>query len=637
MASENETKKEKCAKAAAEAYRSSPIKVDGLHNSLRITDTASGDDANTDQQNFRSNPIGVEGLRNSLAASSLATNSRRQSMVVESLRSSLRSSFASKRKSMTIGEIQFVENMLDLSLQESELEAITDVINCDKTFFHHPSAAAEDGEHLRKMSVLSAPGHLVGSQRRQENLEARKKLAAEQSRKRATSRWKKAGMAARLAGRLSVESAPADVCPEELPQQRKASLKNGMARNEAPLDGIKEAEREESTKTLEELEESEPVNQKPVIYRRASSNNYGGEGFEIGTEDLFTDDAGKEEKKVEDEEETKDETPRSFSALSVVDEVTHTPRHEGFRRASFNIYGGLGFEVAAEDLFEEVYDGDERKSYEEYDPWLFQDFDKFGKKRDFTILGTSHDDHDCHPHVLSPVQMDRFQPFLPDIKKGESFWLKYSLVRDGCTTISFLKQVRASPYTLLAIETVDGEVFGGFFGNAWTIQPSYFGMGNSFLWRMKHIRNVPEGDSGSFHEGSLVEQIEKESDLEIFPAELYYCNQYYQMCTQDKIAAGGGATSIPQDFGPERGGTYAPHEIGYGLHLGTEGSLLEGTSAASMTFRNPPLSRIHKDGSKFEILNMEVWGFTPCQTEDEARILEFKNMFFKKHSSGSIS
>ena len=43
-------------------------------------------------------------------------------------------------------------------------------------------------------------------------------------------------------------------------------------------------------------------------------------------------------------------------------------------------------------------------------PWLFTETNAFGRRRDFKILGTSHDDIDCHPHVLSPIQMDRFQP-----------------------------------------------------------------------------------------------------------------------------------------------------------------------------------------------------------------------------------
>ena len=150
---------------------------------------------------------------------------------------------------------------------------------------------------------------------------------------------------------------------------------------------------------------------------------------------------------------------------------------------------------------------------------------------------------------------------------------------------------------------------------------------------MKHVRKIP---GGKHEEETLAEQIEKESDLEIFPSEVYYANNFFQMCHQETISAGGGAVSLPQDFGEDRGGTYAPHEIGFGLQLGGgQGSLLEGSSSASLTYRNPPLARAHKDGSVFELLNLEAWGFTPCQNEEEARVLEYKNMFFRKHSSMS--
>ena len=40
---------------------------------------------------------------------------------------------------------------------------------------------------------------------------------------------------------------------------------------------------------------------------------------------------------------------------------------------------------------------------------------------------------------------------LPFTKMGENFWLKYSLVRDGASTHTFLQHMRSSKYVLLAI------------------------------------------------------------------------------------------------------------------------------------------------------------------------------------------
>lgn len=192
----------------------------------------------------------------------------------------------------------------------------------------------------------------------------------------------------------------------------------------------------------------------------------------------------------------------------------------------------------------------------------------------------------------------------------------------------------------MAMETIDGEVFGGFFSNAWTVQSDkYFGTGESFLWKMKQRRCVNIGNSNnninskgindSF--GSLSEQADNEAEIEVFKSESYYCNDFYQMCTHDKIIAGGGGSSCPKDFGDGLG-IISPEDIGFGL-IFENGSLMEGSSSSCLTFRSPPLSDIHKDGSKFELVNLEVWGFTPCRTEEEARILEYKNMFFKRHAS----
>ena len=593
---------------------------------------------------------------------------------VEGLRNSLKTSIDSKRASMTYAEVLFVEDMLyNKSLDEDELETMNEVLRCDQTFFQHPETnttakeqeptQANPGANPAKARMnspsslpppkvlsrwCSAPACPMGSKERQDLIDARKKQAAELCKKRAKANWRKAAIKARAVGRLYTASTSSEICEEEQQQQQQSSplvaSKKAMPRNEDPVED--KAENKEA-----DAAPPKQVTRKPVFFRQASGNVYEGEGIEISAEiedDIGdnNEDACEEERKddeTEEDEDIIDETIRSFTAFG---EATLTPRGEGFRRASINIYGGKGFEVAEEDLFEEVYDGDDHRFYEDYDPWLFQETDMNGKRRDFTILGTSHDDLECHPHVLSPVQMDRFQPLLPDIKRGESFWLKYSLVRDGASTISFLKQVRASPYTLLAIETVAGEVFGGFFANAWTVQSKYFGTGASFLWRMKHTRKVPQGSNNSNSEdggeGSLEEQIARESNLEFFPAQVYYGNNFFQLCHQDNIAAGGGTTSIPQNFGvgnEDSNGNeatptyYSPHQIGFGLSLGREGSLLEGSSSASLTFRNPPLAKAHKDGSTFEVLNLEAWGFTPCRTEEDARILEYKNMFFKRHAS----
>ena len=87
--------------------------------------------------------------------------------------------------------------------------------------------------------------------------------------------------------------------------------------------------------------------------------------------------------------------------------------------------------------------------------------------------------------------MESLSAFLPDKKAGQNFLMKYSLVRDGAHINTFLKYARGAEYSILALETVDGEVFGAFTGEAWRKNWNYFGASNgieSFLWRMRRTR-----------------------------------------------------------------------------------------------------------------------------------------------------
>jgi hypothetical protein len=113
--------------------------------------------------------------------------------------------------------------------------------------------------------------------------------------------------------------------------------------------------------------------------------------------------------------------------------------------------------------------GDEEVGEEDdcYDPWKIIE-DEYvngyggGGTLPFLILGTSANDVDAHPHVLSPPLMESLQAFLPLTESGDNFWMKYSLVKHGASYFTFLQHARGARYSILAIETVDGEVFGAF-------------------------------------------------------------------------------------------------------------------------------------------------------------------------------
>ncbi|CAJ1955958.1 unnamed protein product [Cylindrotheca closterium] len=349
----------------------------------------------------------------------------------------------------------------------------------------------------------------------------------------------------------------------------------------------------------------------------------------VGPQSLFTLDEFKELEASygQDEEEDHDENGKigthnetKVEELVVPQTTSSTDSSDLIKRASRNIYLGEGFEVGAEDLFN-MYS----QSMPDYDPWRDNlEMDEEGHRFDFTILGTSPDDIDSQPHALSPPQMYALQEHLPMARKGESFWLKYSMVRDGASFSALLQHVRGSHHTVMCMETIDGEVFGAFSSTTWSIQPNYFGNGECFLWRMKSNRAEVNGLS-------LYEQAQQESDIAVYP--YAYRNDYYQLCQHDRIGLGGGTASVPQEI---QGEMVEPNQLGFGIMF--EGSnLLEASSAPCLTFGSPSLSMIHSDGSKFELVNLEVWALTPCVTIEEARRLECQRLFLKRNLVNSNS
>jgi hypothetical protein len=260
----------------------------------------------------------------------------------------------------------------------------------------------------------------------------------------------------------------------------------------------------------------------------------------------------------------------------------------------------------------------------------------------FKILGTSYDDATALPHVLSPPLMDSILNFVPDHLSQNNFWLKFSLVRDGASLDILKRYCRAATYTILAIETTNGEVFGSFSSAPWRTQNKYFGSGESFLWRMRHNRNSPVS--------SLFEQAQLESEIDIFPYN--GSNAYVQLCTRDKIALGGGGALRPGLDGRElclnqeddvlsalSQGEEAVYlewnDYGFGLAL--DENLLHGSTSPSATFGNPALGNSSGGGQLFDVVNVEVWTLTSASTEKEAQKQEMSIFFVRKSISSLLS
>lgn len=232
----------------------------------------------------------------------------------------------------------------------------------------------------------------------------------------------------------------------------------------------------------------------------------------------------------------------------------------------------------------------------------------------FRILGTTADDVSCHPHVLSPPLMESLLAFVPEPFSQQNFWLKYSLVRDGSNIWNFLRQVRASEMSFLAIETVDGHVFGSFTCQAWRLSQGWYGRQTGeadFLWKMRRSRDVDPVSVAR----SIVEQVNKESKIQVFPYR--EGNAAVQYCSPEQLMLGQGEL-LPRD---ELKGKH----YGHGLYL--DGSLLKGSTSNSETFGNPCLISPDERGAVFEVANLEVWTLTSHLDIESAEQSELSQLF----------
>jgi len=192
-------------------------------------------------------------------------------------------------------------------------------------------------------------------------------------------------------------------------------------------------------------------------------------------------------------------------------------------------------------------------------------------------------------------------------------------------TSIFLKSLLITTFVSI-ICALSGEVFGSFTATPWHRTHSYFGTGEAFLWKMTCNRMTP------CH--SLLDQAQMESEVDIYP--FSGLNYYIQLCTDDKLAVGGGKL-IPdeslEDANYDTGFDILPvkalerltkvvSDKDFGFGIAINGDLSFGTSSACATFRNPSLTGHSSEAQVFEVLNLEIWAFTPCKSVHEAEHLE---------------
>lgn len=235
----------------------------------------------------------------------------------------------------------------------------------------------------------------------------------------------------------------------------------------------------------------------------------------------------------------------------------------------------------------------------------------------FKILGTSAEDQDAHPHVLSPPLIDAILNFAPDHLKGQNLWMKYSLVRDGASLDTFKQYARASKDTILAIETTKGHVFGCFVSQPWRTAPTFYGGSPSFVFKMRHNRNTP------VH--SLMEQAQLEGEIDVYF--LLQDGQLPQVCTHDTIGVGEGAL---QTYDSEGNVIETVDEKNYGFAIALTDDLLTGTTSKCSSYKNPCLVDPNSYGEPFEVLNLELWTLTPCFSLESAEKLEMTQFFVRQ-------
>jgi hypothetical protein len=264
------------------------------------------------------------------------------------------------------------------------------------------------------------------------------------------------------------------------------------------------------------------------------------------------------------------------------------------------------------------------------------------------------------PKVLLSCTMNGLRGFLPVNISEYNFYLRYSVDHTTTTDIHsnhdtdstsnllslLLSKIRYCTHTIICVETMDGYVFGTFCSTPWTIQPSWYGSGESmFLWRLKHPRvntttSVVHPNDNNNH-----------NEIEIYP--FTGSDSSIQFCTNQTLAVGGGTdwTKTKEGYSPcsinnndQLVSDYATNDIevssttvttGIGFLL--DGDLMGGETNSCVTFANPPLYQPTTDNNKlsnidelsnnnamneFEIKTLEVWTLTKYSTIQEANQYE---------------
>lgn len=161
--------------------------------------------------------------------------------------------------------------------------------------------------------------------------------------------------------------------------------------------------------------------------------------------------------------------------------------------------------------------------------------------------------------------------------------------------------MRHSQHSILAIETVQGEVFGCFTSSPWRINgTTYYGSCEAFVWNLRKKRQSEDCRS-------LDEYILRESSLEAYQWNAKGGNhRNVQLSNNRQLFVGGGNPDV-DDFSLEND----TNDNTWGVALALDKDLCRGTSCRCATFASNPLMESSHGSDVFEIMNMEIWVSAP--------------------------
>ncbi|CAM9363095.1 unnamed protein product [Ascophyllum nodosum] len=151
--------------------------------------------------------------------------------------------------------------------------------------------------------------------------------------------------------------------------------------------------------------------------------------------------------------------------------------------------------------------------------------------------------------------------------------------------------------TYVVVESMNGEVFGGFAASAWSSGCQYYGTGQCFLYKIEGGRTPCESGDASEESAADAAGGKAAMDGEVVTYQWTGMNTYLQYSDCAGLGMGGGG-----------------EEAAFGLFVGDD--FLNGSTGSCDTFSNPPLC----SQRQFQVSQVEIWGFTTAETEMGARL-----------------